>query len=81
MENVQNYIKSLNFGYRKEMNKKKVKYLNAYAELVTPNQIKLTKKNGDSEEVTAASVLIAVGGRPVYPDIPGNFYDQQSVSF
>lgn len=76
VENVQNYIKSLNFGYRKEMMKKKVKYVNAFAEMVTPNQIKLTKKNGQSEDVTAASVLIAVGGRPVYPDIPGKFSTQ-----
>lgn len=74
VENVQNYIKSLNFGYRKELNKKKVKYLNAFAEFVSPNRIKLTKKNGESEEVTAKSVIVAVGGRPLYPDIPGMFY-------
>lgn len=71
VENVQNYIKSLNFGYRKELNKRKVKYLNAFAEFVTPHRLKLTNKKGEESEITAKNVIIAVGGRPAYPDIPG----------
>jgi len=53
------------------MNKKGVKYVNAFAELITPNTIKMTKKNGESETVTAKNIIVSVGGRPLYPDIPG----------
>lgn len=28
-------------------------------------------KNGDQKIITAQNILIAVGGRPRYPDIPG----------
>lgn len=72
VENVQNYIKSLNFGYRKELNKRKVKYLNAYAEFVAPHKLKLTNKKGEVSEVSAKDIIIAVGGRPAYPNVPGN---------
>lgn len=71
VENVQNYIKSLNFGYRKELNKRKVKYYNAFAEFLTPNKVKITNKKGEVEEITGKDFIIAVGGRPLYPDIPG----------
>ncbi|KAK6644320.1 hypothetical protein RUM43_000587 [Polyplax serrata] len=71
VENVQNYIKSLNFGYRKELNLRKVKYFNAYAEFVDPHRVKLTNKKGDVSELSAKEFIIAVGGRPAYPDVPG----------
>lgn len=77
VENVQNYIKSLNFGYRKELNKRKVKYYNAYAEFLTANRLQLTNKKGEVSQITAKDIIIAVGGRPSYPDVPGsyiNFY-------
>lgn len=71
VENVQNYIKSLNFGYRKEMNKRHVKYLNGFGEFINEHKIKVTMKNGKVEEITGNEFIIAVGGRPKYPDIPG----------
>lgn len=30
-----------------------------------------TLKNGEEKIITAENILIAVGGRPKYPDIPG----------
>lgn len=71
VENIQNYIKSLNFGYRKELNKRKVKYYNAYAQFVTPHKVQIKNKKGEIEQITGRDFIIAVGGRPSYPDIPG----------
>jgi thioredoxin reductase (NADPH) len=48
-----------------------VEYLNMYGEFVDPHTIKVTKKNGDSKTITAQHIVIATGGRPKYPDIPG----------
>lgn len=33
--------------------------------------LKLRDANGNEETVTAEKIVIAVGGRPSYPDIPG----------
>jgi len=39
---VQSYIKSLNFGYRKVLREKTVTYLNAYAQFVDAHTIKVS---------------------------------------
>jgi Pyruvate/2-oxoglutarate dehydrogenase complex, dihydrolipoamide dehydrogenase (E3) component, and related enzymes len=39
---VQNYVKSLNFGYRKVLKQKTVTYLNAYAQFVDAHTIKVS---------------------------------------
>jgi len=39
---VQSYIKSLNFGYRKILREKAVTYLNAYAQFVDAHTIKVS---------------------------------------
>jgi thioredoxin reductase (NADPH) len=39
---VQNYIKSLNFGYRKVLKEKNVTYLNAYAQFVDAHAVKVS---------------------------------------
>ena len=48
-----------------------VKYLNAYGEFIDHHRIKTTTKRGKTQEITAKHVIIATGGRPKYPDIPG----------
>jgi len=70
--NVQMHIKGLNWGYKSEMLKMKVKYFNSYAEFVDPHTIKLDNGKGKVEEVTADKIIIATGGRPSYPGIPGD---------
>lgn len=42
-EAIQNYIGSLNWGYRVALRDKGVKYLNAYGELMDAHRIKVTK--------------------------------------
>jgi len=68
---VQKHIKSLNWGYKTDMIKLKVKYFNAYASFVDQHTIQVDNRKGKVETVTAEKIIIAVGGRPSYPDIPG----------
>ena len=71
VESVQNHIGSLNWGYRVALREKNVKYLNAYASFVDQNTIKTVDKKGKESLHTAKNFILATGGRPRYPDIPG----------
>jgi pyruvate/2-oxoglutarate dehydrogenase complex dihydrolipoamide dehydrogenase (E3) component len=66
------HIKGLNWGYKSDMIQLKAKYFNSYASFVDPHTIKLDNGKGKVEQVTAEKVVIAVGGRPSYPGIPGD---------
>jgi len=65
------HVKSLNFGYRAELMSNAVKYYNAYATFVDEKTVKAVDKKGKETTITADKFVIAVGGRPRYPDIPG----------
>jgi len=69
---VQMHIKGLNWNYKSEMIKQKIKYFNAYASFEDKNTVSLDNGKGKIEKVTADKILIAVGGRPSYPGIPGD---------
>ena len=71
VENIQNHIKGLNWGYKTQLRSQNVKYFNELVEFSGPNTIVATKKNGQTREVTSSNFVLAVGGRPRYPDIPG----------
>lgn len=43
-----------------------------YASFLDPHTIHLVDAKGKEETVTADKIVIAVGGRPLYPDIPGD---------
>lgn len=49
----------------------KIKYFNSYASFVDPHTLELENQKGQKSKITARRILIAVGGRPTYPDIPG----------
>ncbi|XP_034946272.1 thioredoxin reductase 1, mitochondrial isoform X2 [Chelonus insularis] len=68
---VQNHIKSVNWVTRVELRNKKVEYLNALGYFKDTNTVVGVMKNGEEKVLTADNILIAVGGRPRYPDIPG----------
>ena len=70
-QNIQMHIKSLNFGSVSELRTGNVKYKNALGRFIDPHTIECTNKKGEKENVTARRVLLAMGGRPNYPDIPG----------
>jgi thioredoxin reductase (NADPH) len=66
--NVQSHIKKLNWGYKVALVEAEVQYKNKLAEIVDAHRVKLTDAKGNSEEVTAKYILIAVGGRPTLPE-------------
>lgn len=69
---IQTYIKKLNFGYKAQLRSKAVTYHNSYATFIDKNTILLKDANGKENKVTAKNVLVAIGGRPNYNDIPGS---------
>lgn len=42
VDEVQKYVKSLNFGYRKVLRERSVTYLNAYAQFVDAHTVKVS---------------------------------------
>lgn len=70
-EKVQDYIKSLNFGYRVQLREKSVTYLNKLGKFIDAHTIETVDSKGKSVNVTAGRVVIAVGGRPSPLDCPG----------
>ncbi|XP_044157323.1 thioredoxin reductase 3 [Bufo gargarizans] len=71
-ENIQNYIGSLNWGYRVSLRDKNVRYENAYGEFVEPHKIKATNKRGKESFFTGEKFVIATGERPRYLSILGD---------
>jgi glutathione reductase (NADPH) len=63
---VNNEVKRLNGIYQKMLDNSKVELFPDYAKLVDPHTIQVGDK-----QVTADKILIAVGGYPIKPDIPG----------
>lgn len=70
-ERVQDYIKSLNFGYRVQLREKSVTYLNALGKLIDNHTVETTDGKGKVKTITAARIMIAVGGRPTPLDCEG----------
>lgn len=68
---VQNHVKSVNWVTRVELRNKKVEYINALGYFKDQHTIAGVMKNGEEKIITAQNILIAVGGRPRYPNIPG----------
>merc|ERR1712123_339216 len=71
VEEIQNHIGGLNWGYRVALREKSVDYMNEYAVFQDQNTIKTTNKKGKEKTVTSKDFILATGGRPRYPDIPG----------
>ncbi|KAM8867681.1 thioredoxin reductase 3 isoform 2-T2 [Synchiropus picturatus] len=69
---VNDYIGSLNWGYRVALRDKNVAYVNAYAEFIEPHKIKATNKRGKESIHSAAKFVLATGERPRYLGIPGD---------
>ncbi|KAF7661138.1 hypothetical protein LDENG_00268930 [Lucifuga dentata] len=69
---VNNYIGSLNWGYRVALREKKVNYVNAYAEFIEPHKVKAVNKRGKETFHTAAKFVLATGERPRYLGVPGD---------
>jgi glutathione reductase (NADPH) len=66
---VRDEVTRLNGIYQNMLDNSKVKFFEGYGKFVDPHTIAI----GDTK-VTAEKILIAVGGKPVKPDIPGMEY-------
>ncbi|XP_054718869.1 thioredoxin reductase 2, mitochondrial-like [Uloborus diversus] len=65
------HVRSLNWGHRVQLKQKNVDYFNAKGSFITRNEVEILHKTGKKENFSAENIVIAVGGRPKYPDIPG----------
>ena len=63
---VQNEVERLNAIYQRMIDSAEVKLYNQYAKLLDAHTVEVGQ-----EKVTAERILIAVGGHPVKPDLPG----------
>jgi len=72
VDNIGNYIGGLNFQYRTGLSSAGVKYENAYAVFKDQHTIEYTEKRSkEVKTIRAKNFVLATGGRPNYPDIPG----------
>jgi thioredoxin reductase (NADPH) len=70
--NVGFHIRSINWGYkRSNLPEHNVKLETKYARFVDANTLETEDAKGIKGTVTARNIVIACGGRPRYPDIPG----------
>ncbi len=71
VQSVQDYIRSLNFGYRTELRDKSVTYLNALGRMISPHEVECLSGAGVKSVIRGRRIVIAVGGRPKPLDCPG----------
>ncbi|KAJ5066210.1 thioredoxin reductase 1 cytoplasmic [Anaeramoeba ignava] len=72
INNVQSYIRSLNWGYKVKLRQKGIDYLNFFARLKSEHEIELVRKGSDDVKlITAENIVIATGGTPIIPQVPG----------
>jgi len=69
--NILQHIHSLNDGYVNGLRSEKVLYINAMGKLLDAHTVECTPAEGQASKITARRILIAVGGRPSVPKIPG----------
>lgn len=50
---------------------RKVEYINGSGSFKDPHTVVAKLKNNTERSITGRNIVIAVGGRPRYPDIPG----------
>lgn len=65
------YVKRLNGIYERNLDKDKVENLMGRATFTGKNEVKVKLHDGSEAQIRAKHVLIAVGGHPNIPDIPG----------
>ncbi|MEM7554050.1 MAG: glutathione-disulfide reductase [Cyanobacteria bacterium P01_A01_bin.84] len=69
INSVHQHINNINESYRQTLEKLEIKLFEDRASFVDPHKVKVGDK-----EVTADKILIAVGGQPFKPDLPGIEY-------
>jgi thioredoxin/glutathione reductase (selenoprotein) len=70
-QNIENYIRSLCFGYVTDLRSKDVKYVNGFASFVEPHVVECVDKKGKATRLSGRRFILAPGGRPSRMGIPG----------
>lgn len=68
---VQDHVKSVNWVTRVMLRDMKIEYVNGHGHFVDPHTVVAKLKNGTEKILKTERVVIAVGGRPNYPEIQG----------
>ncbi|OOR97114.1 glutathione-disulfide reductase [Canicola haemoglobinophilus] len=74
VENRQAYIGRIHTSYNNVLARNNVDVLNGFAKFVDAKTIEVSYADGKKEQVSADHILIATGGRPSRPTIPGAEY-------
>jgi len=72
--NVQNHIRSLNWGYKTQLREKKVTYFNQLGSFISNKEVETVDGDGKVGKLSADHFVISVGGRPRQLAIPGGEY-------
>ncbi|KAH7345946.1 hypothetical protein BKA66DRAFT_478515 [Pyrenochaeta sp. MPI-SDFR-AT-0127] len=65
------YVKRLNGIYENNLNRDEIEHLKGRAKFVAKDEVEVALENGGSQRIKAKHILIATGGRPKLPNIPG----------
>jgi len=65
------YIKRLNGIYEKNLDKDHVEFIHGRASFIDQHTVSVKLDDGSKETIKAKNILIAVGGHPNIPDMPG----------
>jgi len=71
IQSVNNYVKSLNWGYRVQLKEKQVQFYKALASFVDPHTVEFEERKKGKQKITGKYIVIATGGRPNILNIPG----------
>ncbi|KAF2740672.1 glutathione reductase-like protein [Polyplosphaeria fusca] len=65
------YVKRLNGIYENNLNKDQIDHVKGRAKFVATDEVEVALESGGSQRFKAKKILIATGGRPHIPNIPG----------
>lgn len=65
------YVKRLNGIYENNLNKDEIEHIRGRAKFIAKDTVEIALNDGGVQRVKAKHILIATGGRPKLPDIPG----------
>ena len=75
------YVKRLNGIYEKNLRNDKVEYLHGLATFLDPHTVKITLDDKSEVDIKAKKILVAVGGHPDLPKVPGAEFGITSDGF
>ncbi|KAF2635872.1 glutathione reductase-like protein [Massarina eburnea CBS 473.64] len=65
------YVKRLNGIYENNLNRDKIDHVQGRAKFIAKDEVEVALEAGGTQRIKAKNILIATGGRPKVPNIPG----------